>query len=561
MGKRGQTIIMLSVIVLASLGAHVPALSNGFLNLDDPQILMDNPDIKELSPGSVQKLFRTSYGGLGGYTPLVLVSYALEYRLFGLNPRAFHATNLILHIANSLLVFWLIYLVGGGMGIGFFAAVIFAVHPLHVEPVAWIQGRKDLLFSFFYLSALISYLGFIRKGGSRALYGFSLFLFALSLFSKLAAVSFPLAVLLLERRADKRIDKRAILRSLPFWAMSCLFLVLAFATHVPFFAQTPPPPPGYWQSLGKFFYAFVFYVGKVFAPFRLFPGYADVVGGHPWQAVLSLGLFAALGILIYFAHRRKPEETTFSVGLFVLTLLPTLPFHFFGQPYEDRYMYLPIIGIIVILVGFLPTDALGQRPLTRKNIKAWSLIFIVVALLGLRSWGQGRFWRDSISLWSHVIKSDPRNPIGYINRADALKNEERYAEAMADYDRAQLLLPEDPAVATNRGGVYFKLGKPDKALEELNRALSLDPLFYDGYISRGLFWGYAKEFKNAVLDFTAALKLNRTYQALYYRALAYMEMKEFAKALDDLKAAYSIEPRERVRGLITKLSTVDSSQR
>ena len=561
MRRRLQVALLALTIVLVGVVTYLPVLRNGFTNLDDPQLLVDNPDIRSLSPAGVQKLFKSSYGGLGGYTPLVLVSYALEYRLFGLDAGAFHATNLVLHILNSLLVFWLVSLVAGGTGIGFVTALIFAVHPLHVEPVAWIQGRKDLLFSFFYLSALISYWTFLRKGRRPLLYGLSVLLFAFALFSKLAAISFPLVVWLLEWRFAKRIDRRAILRSLPLWAMSVAFLVLAFATHAPFFGQTPPPPPGYWKSLGTFFYSFVFYVGKVFAPFRLFPGYADVAARHPWQAGLSLALFAALCLLTYLAHKRKPDDVTFAACFFVFTLLPTLPFHFFGQPYEDRYMYLPLIGIVLILAGFLPAAATGRRPWAAKRLMVGLPVAVLVALLGVRSFGQTQVWRDGLSLWNHVVASDPTNPIGYVNRADAFKSRGQYAEAMADYDRAERLLPANAGIAQNKAGVYFKLGEPDKALAELNRALDLDPLFYDAYISRGLFWGYGKQWGNAVQDFSAALKLNKTYQALYYRALAYGELEEFTKALEDLRAAYEIEPTEQARALIQKFTAADGRRK
>jgi len=542
---------MLLLIVLVGVATYLPVLRNGFTNLDDPQLLVNNSDIRSMSPASVQKLFRTSYGGLGGYTPLVLVSYAFEYHLFGLDAGAFHATNLALHVLNGLLVFWLISLVGGSVGIGFVTALVFVVHPLHVEPVAWIQGRKDLMFSFFYLSALIAYVTFLHKGKRPVLYGLSVLFFAFSLFSKLGAMSFPLVALLLEWRVAGRIDRRAKLRSLPLWIMSGLFLLLAFMTHTPFFSQTPPPAPSYGKSLVTFFYSFVFCVGKVFAPFRLFPGYADVITRHPWQSALSLVLFAALGVLTYFAHKRKPDDTTFAVCFFIFTLLPTLPFHFFGQPYEDRYMYLPLIGVILILAQFLPTQ--------RRNSPAGWLagglpVMALAILLGVRSYGQSHIWRDSLSLWNHAIASDPSNPIGYLNRADVLKSKDQYIEAMADYDRAERLLPDNAGVAQNKAGVYFKLGEFDKSLAEINRALKIDPLFYEAYISRGLLWGYGKRWGNAVQDFMVALRLNRTYQAYYYRALAYLELQDYGNAVEDLRAAYRIEPTDQVRDLIAKLS-------
>jgi len=152
MRKKYQVIIHLFIIVLITIVAYFPSLKNDFTNWDDPDLILANVQIRSLSVDNLKNFFSTSYGGFGGYTPLVFISYALDYHFFNLDPRAFHATNLLLHILNSLLIYAFIYLVSRRISISLFVAALFSLHPLHVEVGAWTQGRKDLLFSLFYIA-------------------------------------------------------------------------------------------------------------------------------------------------------------------------------------------------------------------------------------------------------------------------------------------------------------------------------------------------------------------------------------------------------------------------
>lgn len=556
--SRRRTIVLLALaLAAAGILAHAPALRNGFTNLDDPQILLENPDVRGLSGAHLLRLFGTSYGGLGGYTPLVLASYAIEYRFFGLNPRVFHATNLLLHVANTLLVFWLLGLVGGRLGVSFAVALIFAVHPLHVEPVAWIQGRKDLLFSFFLLAGLLVYARNIldRRRGHGAL---ALALFALAAFSKMAAVSFPLVLLLVERRLAGRIDRRAVLRTIPFWIVAGVIVALAFLTHDPLLGRSAGPMPGPLESIGRFFYAFAFYAKRVVWPFGLMPGYLGRFGFPPAETIAAVTVLAGLVVALALAHRRRPDDVTFGVGLAVLTLLPTLPFHLFGQPYEDRYMYLPLAGVLFALAGLSPPAvSAGRRP-ARRAALGGGLLLLVAAGLTFRSRDQARVWSDSLTLWDHTIAVEPENPMGHLNRAETLFQQGRFAEAVAGYDQARRLLPDDPRPWLGLASAHFRMGEPKQALQELDRALELDPLYYDAYIARGLFWGNIKAFENAVRDFSAALAINKTEEAFYYRGLAYVELAQHDRAVEDLRAAYRMRPSADLAARIAELSKMRS---
>ncbi len=542
--------------MILSGGVHWQVLRNGFTNLDDPQLLINNQNIRGITVDHIRNIFTKSYAGLGGYTPLVLLSYAAEYRLFGLDAGAFHRTNLILHMMNTLLIFGLLYAVSGSLAIGFIAGAFFAIHPLHVEPIAWIQGRKDLLFSLFYLAGLGTYVGYIKKGRQAVLYGVSLLLFALALFSKVTAISFPLVLLLLEKHFMGRVDRSAVLKTLPYWLLSAVFFVLSLLSHQSMIAQSMKKGPSILENVSSFFFAFPFYAGKVFAPIRLYPGYSNSIGHDPWQAVIGFLALAVLAGLAYLSYKRQPDLVTFGIGFAVLTLLPTLPFHILGQPYEDRYMYLPLAGIFVALVGLLPAAGLRLRPIGRTAAAVWAGLALVGGALAAVSWRQGPVWRDSISLWNHVAKNDPTNVIGYVNRAKTLEEAGQLTLAFEDYERAKRLAPNDPWISLSISGIRFRMGQYDQALSEIDDLIAKDPLFYDGYMSRGKLWSKAGNFDAALKDFTRAILINKSYEAYCYRAQAYIEKGEYSLAIADLRDAYRIEATPQVHELLLKLSSI-----
>jgi hypothetical protein len=560
MPKKTQIILQLCLIILVTVIAFYPSLKNGFTNWDDPELLLENDSVKSLSSGNIRSIFSGSYAGFGGYTPLVFMSYALEYHFFKLDPKIFHIDNLILHVLNTVLIYFLILLISRNIGVSFITALLFGIHPLHVESVAWIQGRKDLLFSLFLLAASISYLLFLQKKNKRNIYYIlSLMLFACSLFSKVTAVAFPFVILLLESYSGRKLDKSALRRSVPFFALAAVFLFLAFITLKPGSSGIPTPKGHltYFQNLSLFFYAFVFYISKILLPVRLIARYSSHIFQYPLDLVLNFAVFAVGGALINFVYRRKKEFLTFGTAFFVLTLMPTLPFHFAGQPYADRYAYLPLAGILFIISAFfleiLPLKWPKRRIL---NCGTGAFLSLAVLFLGAKTWSLSRVWHDSVSLWTHVLKIDPRNTIAYLDRGEAYIGAGELDKALADLDKLEELEPENLKIYNNRGIIHFKRGEYDKALNEFNRCIALNPRFQLGYLNRAILWGHVREYEKSVRDLTAAIEINKHfYLAYYYRGLAYKELNLLNRALADFKAAYNISPTETARLEIESLSS------
>ena len=560
MTKKTHIILQLCLIILVTGIAFHPSLNNGFTNWDDPELLLENNSVKSLSAGNVRSIFSGSYAGFGGYTPLVFMSYALEYHFFQLDPKIFHVDNLLLHLLNTVLIYFIIFLISRNIRVSFMTSLLFGIHPLHVECVAWIQGRKDLLFSFFFLGALICYLLFLQKRDKKDIYYIlSLILFACSLFSKVTAVAFPFIILLLGSYPGQKLDRSAIRRSVPFFALAVVFLFLAFITLRPGSSGIPSPKGHltYFQNLSLFFYAFVFYISKILLPVRLMARYPSDIGQYPLDLVLNGAVFAVACMLIYFVYRRKKEFVSFGTAFFVLTLMPTLPFHFTGQPYADRYTYLPLAGILLIISAFF-LEILPKKWPTRRILSygAGAFLGLAVLLLGAKTRALSRVWHDSISLWTHVLKIDPQNAIALLDRSQAYIDAGEMDKALADINTGEELEPENPKFCNNRGIIYFKRGEYDKALNEFNRSLAINPRFQLGYLNRAILWGHLHEFEKSIHDLTAAIEINKYfYLAYYYREIAYKELNLTDRALADFKAAYKISPTETARREIESLSS------
>ena len=559
MTRKAQIILLLLIIILVTGIAFSPSLKNGFTNWDDRELLLENDAVKGLSAWNLRSIFSGSYAGFGGYTPLVFLSYALEYHFFQLDPRIFHLDNLLLHILNTVLIYFFIFLISRNLRLSFITSLLFGIHPLHVESVAWIQGRKDLLFSLFFLAALISYLLFLKhKDRKKIYYVLSLLFFAFSLLSKVTAVALPFVILFLEAHPGRRLDKGALRRSLPFFALAIVFLFLAFITLRPGSSGIPSPKGHltYLQNLSLFFYAFVFYISKILLPIRLMARYSADIGQYPLDLVLNIAIFAVACTLIYSVYRRNKEVVMIGAAYFVLTLLPTLPFHFAGQPYADRYTYLPLAGILFIFSAFF-FDILPNKWPTRRILKYGLGVFLGLAVLFLsaRTWALSRVWHDSISLWTHVLKIDPRNAIAYLDRGQAYIDAWEPDKALADLDSLEKLEPNNPNLYNNRGIIHFKRGEFEEALKEFNRCLAVGPRFQIGYLNRAILWGHFREYEKSIRDLTAVLEINRySYLAYYYRGLAHKELNSMDRALADFQAAFKISPTETARREIESLS-------
>jgi len=414
------------LVVLVTAATYYPSLGNRFTAWDDDSLLLSNPQVTSLSPGHLRGIFVSFHHGL--YHPLVNLSWALEYHFFGFAPFIYHLTNLVLHLLNVALVFILISSLGGGAWLAAGVALFFGVHPLHVESVAWVAERKDVLYTAFFLAGLIAYLKFRRTGG-RWFYLSALGLCLLALGAKVMAVSFPLILLLLDYLEERKPD----LSSLPFFGLAAAFGVLAVLARRYSGHLTNDPA---WTLNNVFIgcHRLVFhYFPRVFLPWldtALYPGTTfaqKVFTGLPLSyyaaPLLAVMLFGGL-----FWLARRERGLVFGLGFFLAALLPAL-FSIPVGPFADRYTYLSSVGLL-LAAGLVIKRS---PPVFLALPLALVLAFVPLA------WQRCSVWQDNYSLWGAAVEKYPLSPEAAGNRALSCLETGRQTEALAWQRRAEKL--------------------------------------------------------------------------------------------------------------------------
>jgi hypothetical protein len=501
-----------AAVALAALAVHLPALANGYVSWDDTLYVFENPRIASLDAEFFRWAFLDFHAAY--WAPLTWLSYALEHAAFGLHPAGYHLTNVVLHAANSL-VFVLVsaralaLVAERGEGASFLdrstialaagvAGLVFALHPLRVESVAWIAERKGLLSSLFVLLGLHAYLGRKVPGPDAPRvrwdrgYVLALLCFALALMSKPTAVTVPVALLVLDAYPRGAIRSRAslgaaALEKVPFLVGSVLstwMSVRAATATAPMLTLDELP---FSTRLLVSATNMVVYLAKTLWPGHLVPFYpypSDVALGS-LEYALPLLLVLGASIASFVAARRRPLWAA-AWGWYVLTLLPVVGLTQAGaQVRADRFTYLPALAPS-LLAGlgaawaWRRTATLARgRAIRAAGIAAAALLAAVVVTLTVRQIG---VWKDDLTLWSYVIDREPTVYFAYSNRAMVYRGRGEPARALQDLDRAIALNRDDDVVLVNRGLVLMQVGEVARGLDDLGRACELGNAFACGTV-------------------------------------------------------------------------------
>lgn len=538
--QRAAMAVALLTAIITFL-VYTPSLQSGFVNWDDPMYVYDNQYIRSIDMNFFKAIFTKAIAA--NWHPLTILSLALDYTVLGVNPQIYHFTNILLHALNTFLVFILTFRLSSGkfdpkgpgvLVAGSITAFLFGLHPLHVESVAWISERKDVLSTFFFLLSVLAYLKYCA-GTSKKTYLASLLFFILALMSKPMAITLPLVLLVLDlyplqRAADFKAFNRAVYEKTPFFAFSLLFAILTL------WAQRQG------GALGSFdFYPFhiraanavratVFYLYKVAFPFNLAPLYPfpDNISLLSPEYLASFAL--ALMMLVFCVLAFKRHRVFPAVMLYyVITLLPVSGVIQVGpQVAADRYTYLPLIGPFMLLglgAGILFEAGKVKRV---AMIAASVALLVFFAFLTVR---QEAVWKDSLALWSQEIKNYPKVPLAYYNRGLAYKNSGDTAQAIFDYDKALSLNPKYIPPYINRGIAYGEIGRFDLAVENFNTAILIDPNYGRAYLNRGYVFLKTGDYRGAIKDLKAAERLGFDSGFTYYNlGLAHKKLGEDAVA-------------------------------
>jgi Flp pilus assembly protein TadD len=467
----------LLLILAVTFLAFFPCLKNGFVNWDDNLYIRDNPVVRSLTAENVHKVFTSSL--VANYQPLTFLSYMLDTHLFGGGPSGYHATNLFWHLINSLLVFWLIFLLSGRVSTAFLTGLLFGIHPLHVESVAWISGRKDVLYVFFYLAALLCYWYYLKGLLRRRFYYGVLALFLLSLLSKTMAVTLPLVLLLMDYFFSKRSVKEALLDKIPFFVLSLVFGGITFFAQGAAGAVRHQEMFDLWGKIQVVPFVMVFYLAKIAWPHALSCLYPYFILPVGFGITLVLAAFIVVGIGVFLFLWRKRSKTVIFCGLFFLvTILPALQFVPIGHTLvADRYVYLSLLGI---LYGF----SAGVSYLLDRFVKAGNrrgivvialLLAGLVAALGVTTWTRCGVWKDSVTLWNDVLAKYPRSATAHNNLGVILAEKGRKDEAAVLFQKAVEEDPHYSGAYNNLGMVTYDAGRSAEAAALFRKAVEIDP--------------------------------------------------------------------------------------
>jgi hypothetical protein len=469
-------IAIVLLLAIATALFYVPVLDAGFLNWDDPAYVTGNPSIHVLSWTTVRWAFTTFQEGI--WHPLTWLSLALDHELYGgLSARGFHLTNLLLHVTNTVLVFLVWERLTGAFWRSAVLAALFGLHPMHVESVAWVTERKDVLSTCFWLLTMAAYARYAWRETWTA-YALVVVTFVLGLLSKPMLVTLPFALLLLDYWPLGRLSWRAVLEKIPLLMLALVVAAISVVAVADVGAQAVPDPIPRAARLANAIVSSVKYVELTLWPVRLSPWYS-----HPWfegppLTVASVGgalaVLLAVSALVVAVRRRRPYAL---VGWFwyLGTLVPVLGLLYNGrQGMADRYAYIPHIGLFVAIVWAAADLPLWQAQTSRRVATA-GLLTLLLVLGGATAW-QARVWHDDRIFWGYTIRQNRYSFIGFQALAGIMQTEGRPADAIPLFVRATKLRPELAKVHVQLARVLGRTGRTAPAAAQLRKAIALDPL-------------------------------------------------------------------------------------
>lgn len=466
-----------AAVAAATFLAFLPALSNGFVDWDDKPYLLENPGVRGLGLSHLKWMFTTILWG--PYMPLTWLSFAVDYQLWGLDPLGYHLTSLLLHALNAAVFYVLARRLleralappPQALALGAaFAALVFSLHPLRVESVAWAFERRDVLSGLFYLLSLLLYVG----GSLRP----SLACYALSLLSKGMGVSLPIILLILDAYPLRR---KALKEKAPFFLLAGAAGLIGAIGQV----RTPVAEAIVVDAAGRLArasYSLAFYLWKTLWPWPLLPLYEAPVILDPWEGrfLLSAATACALTAAAVLARKRWPAGLACWLG-YAATLAPVLGLIPFGhQLAADRYSYLACLPW-ALLAGA------GLVKLSRRDTTRAAALGGAVALcLATLTWRQTRVWRDTIRLWSHAVAFAPAMAIPQHNLGRALAQRGRFGEAIAHYRAALSVNPSYTIAYNSLGWALAARGELEAAEAAYGEALRLKPDYWEALSNLGL---------------------------------------------------------------------------
>jgi len=576
-----RAIAVCGLLVLAILILFGRTLQQGFSDYDDDIFVYNEPHISGgLSWSAIVWAF--TKGPQGWWYPLSVVSHMLDCQLYGLHPAGHHLTNLLLHAASAVVLFLVLWRMTRGLWPSAMVAALFALHPLHVEPVAWVASRRDVLSGFFFVLALGAYGEYVRHPRSLWRYLAVVAFFALGLMAKSMLLTLPPLLLLLDYWPLGRFGRtqsyavtpnappaplpwRIVLEKLPLLALSIAMACTTMRTH-----DVRPDTMTLAERSANAAVSCVAYIGQLFVPMRLSVFYSHPEAGRPaWQVAAAAALLLAITVAAVIGRRSYPY---FFVGWFwyIGMLVPVLGIVFVGpQSRADRYTYLSQIGLYIALVW--GAMRLGASWPSRRWVFGISSALILVVLMAC-SWRQMDFWRNDRALWEHALACDPKNVKAHFMLGLVLEETDE-TSAAAQYRQALEMGPNEQNIYlwfrtqahNGLGNIADRKGDYDAALDQYGQALKLDPSFQPAEINTGRILVTQGKLDEAMVHFQRSAELVPDDAiAVCCMAVAQAQQGKTDEAIANYRKTLQIDPqagvaRSNLATLLAECGDVDGA--
>ena len=530
----------LAGIILLASGIYMPVINYGWITGADQFLFVDNPLFHHLTVGNLVKLFLSPV--FGNYQPLALAS--LFPGMAGPDEmplRTIHLLNLFLHLLNVILLFRLAQMLTGSVLTAAIAALLFAVHPLNAEAVAWISARGQLLGSFFFLAGAITYLYRLRHRKKYHFWLITLFFF-LALLSNPVAIVFPPALLLIDY-LDRR-DLRTALSEKRLWLlMSFVFVMISVYALSVMDADIMPEERGFPQNMLMGLYALAMLLLKFIVP-------TGLSAFHPLPGVFSpaviiimlLPFVLWLPVLLFF---RRQRALISSLLFFFLAGTASLIFTFYGPgSFRESQAYLPYMGLF-ILVSAGVKAVLNRRVLhpVTTHVAITTAVFAMIIFLGWMSFQRHGIWHNSERLWTSVIERYPDHHHAFFMRGDYHAANGNFVRARFDYARCIERKPDAYMAVNNIGLIYMEEGDLRLAIAEFSKAIEINGSYYKSYLNRGVALMRLGKNDPALVDINMAAALKPAEPLVYFnRALVYQRKNSLSDAISDFGKAIELDP-------------------
>ncbi len=547
--------ILLAILVLTIL-IYSNSVNNGFIYFDDPELVIDNVTIRQISVENLVHYFTTPVQFT--YLPMGLISYAIDYQIGKLDPFIYHFNSLLIHLLTVVLIFFVFLSLTQKSRIALFIAALYAIHPVNVDNVDWVATRNNLLATFFYLGTLLFYSYYIKKGFQIRWLALACISFILSGLSKSSSVVLPLALFLWDYFYGRKWDKKLLIEKIPFFLVSLTLGILTLNI------RTDVVPPVQYNILDRFIVfcvALMDYFGRLLFPLQLSMSYAYPIKNGEF---LPLHLYLSpivLALIVFGLYKLKVTKKFLLVGLlfFFVNIFLSQSVMLIDNFMANRYAGLPYLGLFLILADF--NERALNAPLTvwQSKLKvAWvALLVIFVAGFSVLTYNRNFVWKDTISLFDDVIQKQPNLAWVYSNRGIAKYIAQDYDGALKDFNHALTIDDNFTLSFYYRGVLEYISGDYTTALVDLDRTIVNDPRFPDAYLQRGKIKDAMNDGQGALADYNQAISLNAYLVDAYLsRGMLKNNLADYQGAMTDLDQTIAYDPNNGtafyMRGIVKR---------